>query len=179
MRIPFYILGLLMRYGPQHGEQIRKTIGDEVSDFTGIKPSVIYSRLGKMEKEGLLDGAREKTSGGPGKTRYSVTGEGRAAFRRLLGELLHFEYRPTFDADGLFYFHNSVAVSSMREALEGHIRTMQAALDRLRGRKAVTIPFVPEAATIPALTVFSHHERHYEAELAWAKDALASLGKGP
>ncbi len=179
MQTTLYILGLLMRYGPHHGYQIRKTIAEDVSDFTGIRQSVIYHHLEKMEREGLLHGAREETSGRPEKTRYSITEEGRAAFRRLLGELLHFEYRPTFDVDGLFYFHDSVSVSSMTEALEGHVRNMQAALDRIRGDKAATIPFIPEQATIPTLIVFSHHERHYEAEIAWAKDALASLEKGP
>ena len=55
---------------------------------------------------------------------------------------------------------------------------MQAALDRVRGHKAATIPFIPEEATISTLIIFSHHERHYEAEIAWAKEALASLEKG-
>ena len=75
MQIPLYILGLLMRFGPQHGYQIRKIIGEELADFTGIKLSVIYYHLEKMEREGLLHGAREKTSGRPEKTRYSVTQE--------------------------------------------------------------------------------------------------------
>jgi len=178
MQIPLYILGLLMRFGPQHGYQIRKIIGEELSDFTGIKLSVIYYHLEKMEREGLLNGAREKTSGRPEKTRYSVTQDGRAAFRRLLGDLLRFDYRPTFASDGLFYFSNSLDASSIREALEGYIRTMQATLDRVRGHKAATIPFIPEEATISTLIIFSHHERHYEAEIAWAKEAFASLEKG-
>jgi hypothetical protein len=55
---------------------------------------------------------------------------------------------------------------------------MQATLDRVRGHKAATIPFIPEQATISTLIIFSHHERHYEAEIAWAKEALASLEKG-
>ena len=179
MQIPLYILGLLMRFGPQHGYQIRKIIGEELADFTGIKLSVIYYHLEKMEREGLLHGAREKTSGGrPDRTRYSVTDEGKVAFRRLLGELLRFGYRPTFASDGLFYFSDSLGASSVREALEGHIRNMQATLDRIRCHKAASIPFIPEEATIPTLIIFSHHERHYEAEIAWAKEALASVEKG-
>jgi len=86
MQIPLYILGLLMRFGPQHGYRIRKIIGEELADFTGIKLSVIYYHLEKMEREGLLHGIREKISGRPEKTRYSVTQAGRAAFRRILGE---------------------------------------------------------------------------------------------
>jgi len=178
MQIPLYILGLLMRFGPQHGYRIRKIIGEELADFTGIKLSVIYYHLEKMEREGLLHGIREKISGRPEKTRYSVTQAGRAAFRRILGELLRFDYRPTFASDGLFYFYNSLDVSTLREALEGHVRNLQAALDRVRGHRAATIPFIPEQATIATLTIFSHHERHYEAEMAWAMEALASLEKG-
>ena len=178
MQIPLYILGLLMRFGPQHGYQIRKIIGEELADFTGIKLSIVYYHLEKMEREGLIHGTREKTSGRPEKTRYSVTQTGRAAFRRLLGALLRFDYRPTFAADGLFYFSNALDVSAIREALEEHIRNMQAALDRVRSHRAATIPFIPEEATIPTLIIFSHHERHYEAEAAWAIEALASLEKG-
>jgi DNA-binding PadR family transcriptional regulator len=178
MQIPLYILGLLMRFGPQHGYQIRKIIGEELSDFTGIKLSVIYYHLEKMEREGLLHGTREKVSGRPEKTRYSVTQAGRAAFRRILGELLRLDYRPAFASDGLFYFCNSVDVSKLREALEEHVRNLQAALDRIRSHRAATIPFILEEATIPTLIIFSHHERHYEAEIAWAMEALASLEKG-
>ena len=35
--IPLYILGFLLRYGPQHGYQIKKLISEQMADFTSIK----------------------------------------------------------------------------------------------------------------------------------------------
>jgi len=175
MKVPLYILGLLMRFGPQHGYQIRKTIGDELSDFTQIKLSVIYYHLEKMEKEGLLHATREKTSGRPEKTRYSVTGKGKAAFRRFLDDLLQIDYHPTFASDGLFYFSDALSPSSIRQGLERHIDSMQGAIGRIRAHKAASLPHIPEGARKATLIIFSHHERHYEAEIAWAEEALKTL----
>jgi DNA-binding PadR family transcriptional regulator len=178
MRIPLYILGLLMRFGPQHGYQIRKIIGEELADFTQIKLSVIYYHLEKMEGEGLVRAAREKTSGRPEKTSYSVTEKGRTAFRRFLDELLLFEYHPTFASDGLFYFSDTLSPSSIKAGLERHIHSLRGALDRIEAHKAASLSFVPEEARTSTLIIFSHHEHHYQAEIDWAQVALRSLEAG-
>ena len=34
--IPLYILGLLLRFGPQHGYQIKKLLEEQLEDFTQI-----------------------------------------------------------------------------------------------------------------------------------------------
>jgi DNA-binding PadR family transcriptional regulator len=61
--IPFYILGLLQRFGPQHGYQLKKIIGEQLSDFTQIKLPTIYYHLEKMEADGLLAANSEKPGG--------------------------------------------------------------------------------------------------------------------
>uniref|UniRef100_UPI000AEE63EC PadR family transcriptional regulator n=1 Tax=Clostridium sp. NkU-1 TaxID=1095009 RepID=UPI000AEE63EC len=65
--IPLYILGLLQRYGPQHGYQIKKIIAEQLSDFTQIKLPTIYYHLEKMETDGLLSANREKSGSRPEK----------------------------------------------------------------------------------------------------------------
>lgn len=47
MKVPFYILGLLMRYGPQHGYNIKQLVSDGISDFAKIKLPTIYYHLKK------------------------------------------------------------------------------------------------------------------------------------
>ncbi len=175
MRIPLYILGLLMRFGPQHGYQIKKVIGEELADFTQIKLSVIYYHLEKMEGEGLVRAARKKTPGRPEKTSYSVTEKGRAVFQRFLDELLGFDYHPTFASDGLFYFSDNLSPSSIKEGLERHIHKLRSTLDRIEAHKAASLPFVPEEARTATLIIFSHHEHHYQAEIDWAQEALGRL----
>ena len=58
--IPLYVLGLLQRYGPQHGYQLKKTISEELEDFTQIKLPTIYYHLEKMESQGLFTCSTEK-----------------------------------------------------------------------------------------------------------------------
>jgi len=48
------ILGLLQRFGPQHGYYIKKLISEELADFTQIKLPTIYYHLEKMNADGLL-----------------------------------------------------------------------------------------------------------------------------
>ena len=45
MKIPFYILGLLMRYGPQQGYKIKQLMSEGIADFTKIKQATVYNNL--------------------------------------------------------------------------------------------------------------------------------------
>jgi DNA-binding PadR family transcriptional regulator len=65
--IPLYILGLLQRFGPQHGYQIKKIIAEQLSDFTQIKLPTIYYHLEKMEADALLTASCEKAGSRPEK----------------------------------------------------------------------------------------------------------------
>ncbi len=80
MKIPFYILGLLQRFGPQHGYQIKKIIAEQLADFTQIKLPTIYYHLERMAADGLLSANLEKDSRRPEKTTYTITGKGKTAF---------------------------------------------------------------------------------------------------
>ena len=68
--ILIYILGLLIRFGPQHGYQLKKTIAGQLADFTQIKLPNIYYHLEKMQMEGLVSASTEKDTGRPEKTVY-------------------------------------------------------------------------------------------------------------
>ena len=57
--IPLYILGLLLRFGPQHGYQIKKLLEEQLEDFTQIKLPTVYYHLEKMEAAGLIEAGRE------------------------------------------------------------------------------------------------------------------------
>src|ERR1700690_809345 len=108
MLIPLYILGLLIRVGPQHGYQIKKTFEEQLADFTHIKLPIIYYHLEKMEKEGLLTASLEKNSNRQEKTIYSITAKGKKSFYQLLNEFLEFEYQPVFASDAVFYFSSQI-----------------------------------------------------------------------
>ncbi len=176
--IPLYILGLLMRFGAQHGYQIKKLMAEQLADFTDIKLPTIYYHLDKMEKEGLLLAVREKSTSRPEKTVYSVTGRGRQAFVSLLEQMLQFSYRPTFSSDSVFYFCEFVDHSRLIDQLHAYVETLNGALATLEAHYTETIYFVPADALPMVEIIFDHHRRHYTAERDWAQATLNRLQEG-
>jgi DNA-binding PadR family transcriptional regulator len=168
--IPLYILGLLQRFGPQHGYQIKKHIAEELADFTQIKLPTIYYHLEKMAKDGLIVGKDEKADNRPAKTVYTVTDAGLSTFNAQLEALLHFEYRPTFDSDGLFFFADYLNESLIATHLSDYISHLISMCDTLRKHQEETLHFVPESFQTMVKIIFSHHMHHYEAELKWAQE---------
>ncbi len=173
--IPLYILGLLQRFGPQHGYQIKKTIAEQLSDFTQIKLPTIYYHLGKMADNGLLDAAGDKAGGRPEKTVYTITDQGRAAYRNMLSGLLKADYRPAFSTDALFYFSDHFESAEMIGALQGYVEKLNHSLAIIEKHRTETLAHIPDDCKTMVGIIFSHHEHHYHAELIWAEEALQQL----
>jgi len=175
--IPLYILGILQRYGPSHGYQIKKYLAEQLADFTQIKLPTLYYHLGKMEADGLLSASREKTDLRPEKTVYSVTDKGKDVFQKELSALLSFDYRPTFSSDSVFFFAEHLDPSELVCHLDGYCANLKAALTAIRAHREISLQFVPDDARPMAEIIFSHHERHYQAELDWAQDTSKKLAQ--
>jgi DNA-binding PadR family transcriptional regulator len=175
MKIPLYILGLLLRFGPQHGYQIKKIFEDQLSDFTRIKLPTIYYHLEKMQKAGLLSARTGKESKRPEKTVYAPTGKGEKAFHRLLNESLQFDYRPSFASDAVFYFFDTVEKSSLKRSLQKHCDELRQTLASIEKHKGDVLRILPVNTRKAALTIFNRHERHYRAESDWVVETLANL----
>lgn len=173
--IPLYILGLLQRFGPQHGYQIKKIITEQLADFTQIKLPTIYYHLEKMEADGLLIASREKPGSRPEKTIYSITDQGIMAFKNMLAGLLEFEYRPTFPSDAVFYFSDHIETADILTHLAAYIDKLNKVISNIKKHKQETMVFVPVEYRTMVRIIFSHHERHYQAELEWAEETLNSL----
>ena len=173
--IPLYILGLLQRFGPQHGYQIKKIIAEQLSDFTQIKLPAIYYHLEKMEKDGLLSSSSEKPDSRPEKTIYGITDKGIVAFKNMLFGLLEFEYKPTFPSDGVFYFSDHIETAEIENNLGIYLGKLEKGLAAIQKHKEETFQFVPAEMRTMVKIIFSHHERHYQAEFAWAQESLNSL----
>ena len=172
--IPMYILGLLLRCGPLHGYQLKKLIGERLSDFTQIKLPTIYYHLEKMRGEGLLDAAAEKPGSRPEKTTYSVTEKGAAVFIDMLRTALDTDYRPVFPADGAFFFSDRLSNGEIREHLRSYTEKLESKLELIRQHREETLRFIPEQSRKNAEIIFRHHEHHYRAELQWAIETLSS-----
>ncbi|MDR1549851.1 MAG: PadR family transcriptional regulator [Hungatella sp.] len=173
--IPLYILGLLQRYGPQHGYQIKKIIAEQLSDFTQIKLPTIYYHLEKMETDGLLSANREKPGSRPEKKIYTITDKGIAAFKNMIAGLVEFEYRPTFPSDGVFYFSDYIENAEILSHLTAYVHKLNTTISNIEKHREETMHFVPEEDRTMVNIIFSHHLHHYRAELEWAEETLNRL----
>lgn len=173
--IPLYVLGLLQRYGPQHGYQLKKTISEELADFTQIKLPSIYYHLEGMEKNGLLSASSEKTDNHPEKKVYAITDKGKKAFEGLLAKLLNTHYRPTFDNDAIFYFSDALRPDEVVQALENERQNLHMSLETIERHQKETMQFVPDDARSMVEIIFSHHVHHLQAELDWIDQSLETL----
>ena len=173
--IPLYILGLLRRCGPQHGYQIKKTIAEQLADFTQIKLPTIYYHLEKMQKDGLLAAGSEKPGNRPEKTVYSITDKGMKAFQKMLTNMLEYDYRPTFPADSVFYFSEHLETSTIVKSLRAYIEKLKGIIRHIENHQGETIKHVPDEMQTMVDIIFSHHLLHYQAELEWADKSLKRL----
>lgn len=173
--IPLYILGLLLRFGPQHGYQIKKLLEEQLEDFTQIKLPTVYYHLEKMEAAGLITAHRDKQGARPEKTVYQVSNTGADKFRELLLQTLRIEYRPTFDIDGTFYFSDSLESGALVGSLGRHIANLKRIIGGLEIHQRETLAHIPEQYKTSADIIFEHHILHYRAELVWAEQSLNHL----
>jgi DNA-binding PadR family transcriptional regulator len=173
--IPLYILGLLLRFGPQHGYQIKKLIEEQLEDFTQIKLPTIYYHLEKMEAAGLITAHRDKQGVRPEKTVYQISDTGMDKFKELLAQSLQIEYRPTFDIDGTIYFSDHLGAGALLESLARHREALKKELSVIELHRKETMRHIPEEYKTSADIIFEHHILHYNAELAWAERSISSL----
>lgn len=173
--IPLYILGLLLRFGPQHGYQIKKLLGEQLEDFTQIKLPTVYYHLEKMEAAGLITAHCDRQGARPEKIVYQVSDTGADKFKELLAQSLQIEYRPTFDIDGTFFFSDALENSALTGSLSKHIANLKQIIAKLEMHQKETITHIPVQYKTPADIIFRHHLVHYKAELAWAEQSYNSL----
>lgn len=173
--IPLYILGFLLRYGPQHGYQIKKHLAEQMADFTNIKLPTIYYHLEKMEAEGLIAAHEEREGLRPEKRVYEILPAGEERFAQLLAGTLELEYRPNFAVDGALYFSDHISPENFATALRCHAANLRDSLARIALHRGQVLPHIPAGMQPSAELIFSHHELHYRAELDWAEQAIRSM----
>ena len=175
--IPLYILGLLLRFGPQHGYQLKKLMEEQMADFTQIKLPTVYYHLEKMAEAGLITASRDKQGVRPEKTVYQVSEIGKAQFKSLLLEALEFSYRPSFEGDAAFYFADALPGGELATKLAQYTARLQQTLAYLLRHRDETLALLPENFKKYADIIFEHHILHYRAELIWAEKALNQIGE--
>lgn len=142
--VPLYILGMLLRYGPRHGYQIRKALAEQMADFTDIKLPTIYYHLEKMEAAGLITAQSVKEGGRPEKRVYQVSESGKDHFDKLLYKTLDIHYRPTFEVDAALFFSDHLDRLAFLEAMKKHALNLRKSLTHINEHRKQVIPCLPE-----------------------------------
>ncbi len=86
--LPLLILAIL-EDGPNHGYRIAKRIKHDSQGVLDFREGTLYPTLHGLEKDGLIAGRKQTTSGCPRKY-YSLTDAGRAALQERQDEWQNF-----------------------------------------------------------------------------------------
>ena len=175
MKIPFYILGLLLRYGPQHGYSLKQIIEETIADFAKIKLPTIYYHLDKLKEQGFVTETLGKDGNRPEKMVYQITEKGEKYFDELFIKQLSESYSPEFSIDGIFYFNERTAGNFLLEELQNKVQEIRTKLKTLERHKANSLSNIPDQGKFAAEVIFEHHRLHLEAELIWLQKTIEGL----
>ena len=175
MKIPFYILGLLMRYGPQQGYKIKQLMSEGITAFAKIKQATVYNNLKKLEDSGYVNSNVGNDSTEPDKIVYSINDSGITYFNSLLNKVLQKSYTAEFDFDGVLYFSSFTDNNTILKNLEIQGEYIQNHLKGLIINREITISHMPLEYRVYCKSIFDHHIYHIEAELKWIQETIEEL----
>jgi Predicted transcriptional regulators len=175
MKIPFYLLGLLIRYGPQHGYRLKQIIEETVSDFAKIKLPTIYYHLNKLKEQGYVTETMDRDGNRPEKMVYSITVAGREHYGSLFIKQLKESYSPEFALDGVLYFRDCAKRDELLRELERKQDDLEKKLKALKQHENSSLENMEESWRFSAEAIFEHHRIHLEAELIWLKKLTQGL----
>lgn len=177
MKIPFYILGLLLRYGPQHGYSLMQIIEERISDFAKIKLPTIYYHLDKLKEKGYIAETVDKEGNRPEKLVFTITETGKKYFDLLLEKQLKEMYSAEFPLDGILYFSEKIDNEKLKKELLNKKKHIADKLKILHSHKKNTLANIHPLGYFNAEAIFDHHICHFEAELVWLEKTLKGLPK--
>jgi DNA-binding PadR family transcriptional regulator len=175
MKIPFYLLGLLIRYGPQHGYSLKQLIEERISDFAKIKLPTIYYHLQKLKEQGYVSESLDKDGNRPEKYVYTITEKGYQYFDILFDKQLRESYSPEFALDGVLFFTERIDKERLLIELQTKKEVLLERISQLEFHKKMAMERMPDPGRLPANLIFEHHEDHLRAELSWLDKAIKGL----
>ena len=177
MKIPFYILGLLIRYGPQHGYRLKQIIEERISDFAKIKLPTIYYHLERLKEKGYVTESVDRDGNRPEKTIYCITESGREYFYGLFQMQTEESYSPEFPLDGVLYFSEEADSTELLLALQSRLQELVQKIEALNLHEEAAMKNIGSDGVFCAKTIFEHHRCHLEAERNWLTQTIEGLSR--
>lgn len=170
MKIQFYILGLLLRYGPQHGYMLMQRIEEQIADFAQIKLPTLYYHLEKLNKKEFVAAASQKDGNRPEKTVYSITGAGEKYFYILLKKLQEEELKLDLPLDGVIFFQEKTNKDEFYASIKAARLKLEGRLNQVMSHREEALRLIPPKGQAGSKAIFNHHIYHLQAELNWLKE---------
>lgn len=175
MKVQFYLLGLLLRYGHQHGYKLMQMIEERISDFAKIKLPTIYYHLQKLNEQGYITKTIDKDGNRPEKSVYSITEKGIHYYNLLYSELLNEKYSPEFAIDGILFYSDKADKNILLKEFERKRDEIAVKINNINVHKENSFNQMSDKGKICAELIFEHHLCHLEAEQSWIDKVIKGL----
>ena len=163
------LLGLLAA-GPRHGYDLKRAHDDRLPRAKPLAYGQVYATLGRLERDGLVSEAGQDREGGPDRTSYEITDDGRQHLDTWLSAV---EPPAPYVTSELF----SKVVVALLAADAGRARdylVAQRAAHVSRMRELTTAKSEPEASVGDVIAA-DYAIGHLEADLRWLQTTLTRV----
>ena len=163
------LLGLLAG-GPRHGYDLKRAHDDRLPRAKPLAYGQVYATLGRLERDGLVSEAGQDREGGPDRTSYEITDDGRQHLDTWLSAV---EPPAPYVTSELF----SKVVVALLAADAGRARdylVAQRAAHVSRMRELTTAKSAP-AAGVGDVVAADYAIGHLEADLRWLQNTLSRV----
>jgi len=163
------LLGLLAG-GPRHGYDLKRAHDDRLPRAKPLAYGQVYATLGRLERDGLVSEAGQDREGGPDRTSYEITDDGRQHLDTWLSAV---EPPAPYVTSELF----SKVVVALLAADAGRARdylVAQRAAHASRMRELTTAKSEPEASVGDVIAA-DYAIGHLEADLRWLQTTLTRV----
>ncbi|WP_394942110.1 PadR family transcriptional regulator [Psychromicrobium sp. YIM B11713] len=173
------VLGVVRIFQPAHGYLLLQELNSwKADEWANVKPGSIYSALGTLAKEGLLEVVPTEADESAAKATYRITDSGSAEFSKLFRQALRDVASPTLATTmaGIAFLpffgreEVSVLLGERKNGLNEALRREAKAISELSQGSRDTPPHVME-----------HHlfaVERLQGDLRWTDGALARITAG-
>jgi DNA-binding PadR family transcriptional regulator len=163
------LLGLLAG-GPRHGYDLKRAHDDNLPRAKPLAYGQVYATLGRLERDGYVSESGQDRDGGPDRTSYELTDEGR---RHLDTWMAAVEPPAPYVTSEIF---NKVVVALLAagaaRARDYLVAQRAAHMDRMR---ELTTAKTTSGATVGDVIAADYAIGHLEADLRWLETTLARV----
>jgi DNA-binding PadR family transcriptional regulator len=171
MSTPHVLLGLLSA-GPRHGYDLKRAHDERLPRAKPLAYGQVYSTLGRLERDGLVEQRGQDREGGPDRTSYALTDAGRS---RLTEWLTTVEPPAPYVTSTLFAkVVVSLLAADTGTATDYLVAQRTAHTSRLRELTAVK---TDRSSSVADVVAADYAIAHLDADLRWLQTTLLRVAE--